>query len=46
MLVATFGGRKLDQVVETNFPVFTIVLSVLGIALALYSVIKEVSKDK
>jgi ATP synthase protein I len=42
--LAAWGGTALDKHYETEQPVFTIVLILLGIAIALYQVIKEVSK--
>jgi hypothetical protein len=41
ILAGTFGGYKLDGKLKLKFPVFTIVLSLLSVALALFMVIKE-----
>ena len=30
-----FGGREIDKWLEWNFPVFTLVLTILGVAAAL-----------
>jgi ATP synthase protein I len=47
ILAGTFGGIKLDKVLTTKFPIFTIVLSFLAVILAMYVVIKEfTSNDK
>lgn len=47
--LGAWGGSKLDERYQTKKPYFTIVLSLLGIAAALYLVIKDVlsqSKDE
>lgn len=44
ILIGTFGGRKLDSVLKLSFPVFTVVLSLSSIGLALYSVFKGLDK--
>jgi ATP synthase protein I len=41
MLVGVFGGIKLDNWLETGFPVFTIVLSFLSVVIAIYIGIKD-----
>ncbi|MBO4774872.1 MAG: AtpZ/AtpI family protein [Bacteroidales bacterium] len=47
VLVFAFGGVLLDRRVPWKIPVFTLVLSVLGIFLALYSSLREfINKDK
>lgn len=40
-----WGGQKLDQRSGTTTPVWTIVLSLSGIGIALYLVIRDVMKD-
>lgn len=35
------GGVKLDQIVNTGFPVFTIILSMLSVGLGIYLAIKD-----
>lgn len=41
------GGYHLDKWLKPSFPVFTLVLSILGIALAMYSSLKDfIKKDK
>lgn len=37
-----FGGIKLDQLVQLNFPLFTIVLSLISVIVAIYLMIKDV----
>ncbi len=39
-----FGGYKLDQYLELNFPVFTLVLTILAVVLAIYYSIKDFIK--
>ena len=44
--IGVFAGIKLDKWLHTKFPVFTIVLSLLSIGLALYYFIKETLPKK
>lgn len=39
-----FGGYKLDQWLDLHFPVFTIVLALASVALAIYLVIRDFLK--
>jgi F0F1-type ATP synthase assembly protein I len=41
ILITTWGGIKLDKIAETEKPVFTIILSLLGVFAAIYTVIKD-----
>ena len=41
MLAGVFGGRELDKWVEWEFPVFTLILTILAVILAIYTVIKD-----
>ena len=41
MLAGVFGGRELDKWVDWDFPVFTLVLTILAVFLAIYTVIKD-----
>ena len=41
ILVGVFGGIKLDQVVRIEFPVFTVVLTILSVILSMYYAIKD-----
>ncbi len=36
-----FGGVKLDQWIETGFPVFTVLLAIISVAAAIYTAIKD-----
>jgi len=44
ILIGVFGGIKLDQWLNMNFPVFTVVLSLLGTGGAVYYGIKDFLK--
>jgi F0F1-type ATP synthase assembly protein I len=41
----TIGGFKLDQWLNLKFPIFTLVLSLLGVSAAIYLLIRTVSKS-
>jgi len=42
--VFTFIGYKIDERMENQKPIFTAILSLLGVGISLYSVIKSVIK--
>ena len=44
ILVTTWGGIKLDQLAGFEKPVFTIILSLLGVFAAIYTAIKDFLK--
>jgi ATP synthase protein I len=44
--LAAWGGKKLDAHYQNSKPIFTIVLSLIGIAAALYLVLKDFIKPK
>lgn len=44
--LSAWGGQKLDAYFKNIQPVFTIILSLLGIAAALYLVLKDFIKPK
>jgi len=44
VLAGVFGGLKLDEFLHWKFPVFTILLSLLGIFAAIYYAIKDFLK--
>jgi len=51
ILIGVFGGVKLDQWLQLKVPVFTIVLSVASVILAIYYAVKDLlrmdrKKDK
>ena len=39
-----FGGYKADQYLKIKYPVFTVILSLLSVSLAIYIVIRDLSK--
>lgn len=45
ILVGVFGGLKLDQWLKLNAPVFTVILSVASVALAIYYVTRGLLKS-
>ena len=46
ILLGAFGGKKLDSWLEFEKPVFTAVLSLLAVILAIYYAIKDLIKIK
>jgi hypothetical protein len=42
--IGIFGGVKLDQWLKIGFPVFTVLLSILSVAAAIYIAIKDLIK--
>jgi ATP synthase protein I len=44
ILVTTWGGIKLDNVLGFEKPVFTIILSLLGVFAAIYTAVKDFIK--
>jgi F0F1-type ATP synthase assembly protein I len=47
ILVGVIGGIKLDEWLELTFPVFTVILTILSVILAIYYTIKDfVKTDK
>jgi F0F1-type ATP synthase assembly protein I len=44
ILVTVWGGVKLDKLTGWHTPIFTIVLSLLGVIAAIYTAIKEFIK--
>lgn len=47
IFITTWGGVKLDKLADNKTPVFTIILSLLGVFAAIYSVLKDfMRKDK
>ena len=41
IFITTWGGIKLDELADFNKPVFTIILSLLGVFAAIYVAIKD-----
>jgi len=46
ILLGVFGGIKIDEWLNLAFPVFGILLSLLAVVAAIYSVTKEFLKKK
>lgn len=46
ILLGVFGGIKLDEWIKWEFPVFTVVLAVLSVILAIYYVTKDLIRNK
>ena len=44
--VAVFGGIKLDEMRDAEFPLWTLTLSLCGVAAAIYFVIKDTQPQK
>jgi len=44
ILISVWGGMKLDELSGSETPVFTIVLSLLGVVTAIYTSIKDFIK--
>jgi hypothetical protein len=44
ILLTTWGGIELDKLVKLNTPVFTIILSILGVFAAIYTAVKDFIK--
>ena len=41
ILIGVFGGVKLDQWLKLEAPVFTVILSILSVILAIYYAVKD-----
>ena len=46
ILLGVFGGIKLDELIKWEFPVLTVVLTILSVVLAIYYVTKDLIKSK
>lgn len=44
ILLGTFGGFKLDEYLNWGFPVFTVLLSLISVILAIYISVKDLLK--
>ena len=44
ILLTTWGGIELDKITKFNTPVFTIILSLLGVFAAIYTAVKDFIK--
>ncbi len=46
IFIGVFGGIKLDKLLKLNFPLFTVVFSLLSVFFAIYLSIKDLFKKK
>jgi F0F1-type ATP synthase assembly protein I len=46
ILVVLYGGIKLDEYLQREFPLFTFIGAILGVVLALYFALKDFIKMK
>ena len=46
ILVGVFGGIKLDELVKWEFPVFTLVFTLLSVVLSMYYAVKDLIRFK
>lgn len=46
ILIAVFGGIKLDKWIGTGIPLFTVSFSILSVILSLYLLVKDFLKKK
>ena len=46
ILIGVFGGIKLDEWLKLSVPVFTIVLSILAVILSIYTVTRDLLKQR
>ncbi len=44
ILIGVFGGMKLDQIIRWDFPVFTVVLSILGVFGSMFFAVRDLLK--
>ncbi|HKG06578.1 MAG TPA: AtpZ/AtpI family protein [Pedobacter sp.] len=42
----TFAGYKLDEYKQSRVPVFTAILSLVGVIISLYQVVKQLNKNQ
>lgn len=46
IFIGVWGGKKLDEYLKNETPVFTLVFSLLGVVIAMFNVIKDFIKKK
>jgi ATP synthase protein I len=46
ILAGVYGGIKLDQLVRWEFPVFTLLLTVMAVVLSIYYAVKDLLRNK
>lgn len=46
LLLGVFGGIKLDKLIQSNFPIFLVVFSLLAVILSIYLGLKDFLRIK
>jgi F0F1-type ATP synthase assembly protein I len=46
ILLGVFGGYKLDDWLQMSFPLFTVMLSLISVIFAIYTVVKDLINNK
>ena len=46
ILVGVFGGIKLDEIVKWEFPVFTLILTLVAVIMSMYYAVKDLIRFK
>jgi hypothetical protein len=46
ILVGAFGGRAIDNNIEKEFPIFTVILTILAVVIATIYGMREIFKQK
>jgi F0F1-type ATP synthase assembly protein I len=46
ILIGVFGGVKIDEWLDLSIPLFTVLLSLLSVIIAIYTVVKDLLKKK
>jgi len=46
ILIGVFGGMKLDQLINWDFPVFTVVLSISSVFGSIFFAVKDLLKPR
>lgn len=44
IVIGSMGGLKLDQWLKLKFPIFTLILSLASVAIAIYLAIKDITR--
>ena len=46
ILLGVFGGMQLDKLIKLEFPIFTVILTILSVILSIYYVIRDLIRMK
>lgn len=46
ILLGVFGGMQLDKLVKLEFPIFTVVLTILSVVFSIYYAIRDLIRMK